>query len=182
MLPDETVNRYAKALYPVAFLLMSVPLADLALRTFPPQFGTLQWRFASVGLLLGNYGTILLGLALSGLIAAFAGHRTMLRTVAFGAFVLAALTLGVLVLFTLDAIQIRQLAAPAFKRQILTSSVGALFTGAFGAVALLVMGRGALQASRPTSRGAAASRTRAPSKGAPSLVVAPGSPSAGEAV
>lgn len=182
MLPDENVNRFAKALYPVAFLLMLVPLADLALRTFPPQFGTLQWRFATVGLLLGNFGTVLLGLGLSGLIAAFAGHRTMLRTVGIVAFVLAALTLGVLVLFTLDAVQIRQLAAPNFKRSILTSSVGALFTGGFGTLALLVLGRGAMQASRP-SRGAAAARARSTaSKGAPTLVVANSGPSAGEAV
>jgi hypothetical protein len=165
VLHEENVQRYAKGLYPVALLLIVVPVTDIALRAFPPQFGTLQWRFATVGLLLGNYGTILLGLGLLGLVAALLAHRGVLRGIGLVCLLLAVVTLAVLVLFGLDAIQIRRLAQPGFKRQILTSSLGALFTGTVGAVALATLGRAALAASRG---GRAATATR---KAASPLVV-----------
>jgi len=158
---EESVQRYARALYPVGALLVIVPLVDLALRSFPPQFGTLQWRFATAGLVLGNTGTILLGLALIGLVAALAGHRRTLRGLGIAALVLAVMVLALVALFALDAVQIRRLASPNFKRPILTSGLGALFTGTFGIVALVTLGRGALAASRPARAVAPRGRTTA---------------------
>ena len=152
MLSDDNVQRYAKALYSVALLLILVPLVDLALRTFPPQFGTLQWRFATVGMLLGSLGTVLLGLGLFGLVAALTGQRAVLRGAGFVALGLGVMLLAILVLFGLDAIQIRRLANANFKRAILVSSMGALFTGTMGLITLLAVGRGAMTASRrPTT-------------------------------
>ena len=150
MLSDENLQRYAKGLYALGFLLMRVPAVDILLRVFPPQFGQLQWRFAAVGLALGNVGTVLLGLGLTGLVAAICGHRAALRVLGFVALVLAIVLLAVLVLFALDAVQIRQMAAANFKRQILTSSLGAAFAGTMGMIALFLMGRGALSASKST--------------------------------
>lgn len=150
MLSDENLQRYAKGLYPLGFLLMLVPMVDILLRVFPPQFGQLQWRFATVGLALGNVGTVLLGLGLIGLVAAICGHRVVLRVLGFVALVFAVVLLAVLVLFALDAVQIRQMAAANFKRQIVTSSLGAAFAGTMGMIALVVLGRGALAASRAT--------------------------------
>lgn len=168
MFNDDNVRRYVKALYPVALLLVLVPLADLTLRTFPPQFGTLQWRFATVGLLIGNMGTVMLGLGLIGLVAAIAGQRLPLRILGYVGLVAGVVILAVLVLFVLDAVQMRRLANPNFKRAILMSSVGAMFTGLFGAAAVFSIGRGALLASR-------APRLAVPKRGvkaAPSPIVA----------
>lgn len=148
MLSDENLQRYTRALYPMAFLLILVPLADLTLRAFPPQFGSLQWRFGIVGLLLGNFGTILLGTSLIGLVAAFNGHRMVLRILGYATLVAAAITLAVLALFVLDAVQMRQLANANYKRTVLFSSIGAMFAGTFGVIVLVSVGRGALAASR----------------------------------
>lgn len=167
MLPDENISRYAKALYPVAFLLIVVPLADLSLRAFPAQWGSLQWRFGTVGLLLGNFGTILLGTGLVGLIAALCGHRGILRTLGYVTLAIGVLTLAMLALFMLDAVQMRQLANANFKRAILLSSSGAMFTGIFGAFTLFMIARGALGAGRVSGGGG---RRIAPSRS--SLVVA----------
>lgn len=172
MLTEDNVRRYLRVLYPVGLLLVLVPLVDLTLRAMPAQFGSLQWRFASVGLLLGNYGTIILGATLIGLAAVLLGDRGVLRALGIVALVMAALTLAVLVLFALDAVQIRQLVVANLKRQVLTSSASALFTGLAGTIVWLLVGRAALVASRP-ARGTAAPRSRAAS----SLVV--GSPAAG---
>jgi hypothetical protein len=150
MFTDENVQRYAKGLYPIAALLILVPLVDLSLRTFPPQFGTLQWRFATVGLLIGNTGTVLLGTGLLGLVAVIAGHRRFLRVLGFITLGLAVALLAVVVLFTLDAVQIRRLANQNFKRAVFLSSVGAMTTGLLGILALAGIGRGALSASRVT--------------------------------
>jgi hypothetical protein len=175
VLSDENTERYVRALYPVGLLLVCVPLADLTLRAIPPQFGTLQWRFATGGLLLGNYGTIILGAGLCGLVAALVGDRRVLRAVGVCALVMAVLTVALLVLFGLDAVQIRQLANPALKRNILLSSTGAAFTGAFGTVVWLTLARAALAASRAAVRPAARARTATP-------LVATAAGGAGEAV
>ena len=148
LLTEENVQRYVKALYPVATLLILVPLVDLSLRVFPPQFGTLQWRFATVGLFLGNLGTILLGTGLLGLVAAIAGHRRLLRGLGYATLAVGVILLAVVVLFGLDAIQIRRLANPNLKRAVLLSSLGAMFTATMGIISLFLLGRGALGASR----------------------------------
>ena len=77
-------------------------------------------------------------------------HRTALRVLGFAALVLAIVLLAVLVLFALDAVQIRQMAAAGYKRQIVVSSLGAAFAGTMGMIALFLMGRGALVASKMT--------------------------------
>lgn len=150
MLSEENLARYVRALYPVGLLLILVPVVDLVLRSFPPQFGTLNWRFATVGVLLGNYGTLILGAALVGLAAAILGERGVLRAVGIGALVMSVFTLAVLVLFALDAVQLRQLVAVAVKRQVAVSSAGAAITGVLGAATWFLVGRAAMTASRAT--------------------------------
>ncbi|GJG87929.1 hypothetical protein tb265_31100 [Gemmatimonadetes bacterium T265] len=160
MLSEDNLLRYVRALYPVGLMLILVPLVDVGLRTFPPQAGTLQWRFASVGLLLGNYGTMVLGAALIGLTAAILGDRGILRIVGTAALVMGVVTLALLVLFALDAVQLRQLVAINLKRQVGLSSIGAAVTGLLGTIAWFVVGRGAMTASR--SGRVVSNRGRAP--------------------
>lgn len=176
VLTDESFQRYVKALYPVALMLILVPLVDLALRVSPPQFGSLQWRFQTVGLLLGNYGTITLGVGLFGLAAVLTGQRPTLRTLGYFAFALAVISIAVLALFLLDAVQMRQVVTAPMKRAVLTASGGAVFTGLFGSIVFVIIGRAALAASR---RGPAAVAARRPAAPAP-LVVA--GQSAGDAL
>jgi fucose 4-O-acetylase-like acetyltransferase len=170
VLSEENIQRYVRSLYSVAVLLVVVPFADLSLRAFPPQFGSLQWRFGTTGLLLGNLGTILLGIGLFGLVAALSGHRRVLRGLGYAAIVIAVIALAILAMFVLDAVQMRQLANPNFKRAILLSSTGALIAGLIGTLTCIAIGRGAIAASRPSSGGAY--RPRA--SNAPLVVAAPG--------
>ncbi len=161
MLSEENLLRYVRALYSVGLLLVFVPVVDLALRSYPPQFGTLQWRFATTGLLLGNYGTLVLGVALIGLTAALLGDRGVLRVVGTGALVMAVVTLALLVLFALDAVQLRQLVNVNVQRQVGLSSAAAAITGVLGTMAWFVIGRSAMTASR--SARPVANRARAAS-------------------
>ena len=168
MLSEDNLLRYVRALYSVGLLLAFVPLTDLALRTYPPQFGTLQWRFATTGLLLGNYGTLVLGVSLIGLTAALLGDRGILRAVGAAALVMGVITLAMLVLFALDAVQLRQLVNANVQHQVSTASAQAAVTGLLGTVAWFVIGRSAMTASRAGRPVAARSRAASP------LVMAPG--------
>lgn len=171
MLLDSTVQRYTKGLYGVALLLIVVPLVDILLRSFAGEVGSLQWRFGSVGLLFGNMGTIVLGTGLAGLVAAILGHRGVLRAIGFFSVLMAVVVLALLVLFALDAIQMRRLVAVAMKRSILVSSAGAAFSATFAMLALVTLGRSSLIASRADRP--SAGRTKA----APSPLVAQAAPS-----
>lgn len=164
MFTDENIQRYVKALYPVSLLLILVPLADLTLRVFPPQFGSLQWRFTTVGILLGNFGTILLGFGLLGFVAAVAGHRTVLRAIGYLGIAMTVVTVAVLALFLLDAIQMRQVVNANAKRVVLTAGVGAMFTAILGMISFLSIARGALAATR---RGTTAAQVRRPKAASP---------------
>jgi hypothetical protein len=177
VLLEENVQRYTKGLYPGRRPPHPGAARGPRAAVVPAQFGTLQWRFGTAGLLLGNYGTILLGLGLFGLVAALQGNRALLRGVGFAAITLAVITLALLVAFTFDAIQIRALAQPAFKRQILTSSVGALFAGLLGTLTLVLLGRAALAASRATRTVASGGRARVANAPSP-LVVGAAAPAA----
>ncbi len=168
MLSEDSFLRYVRALYPVGLMLMLVPVVDLVLRSLPPQFGTLQWRYSATGLFLGNYGTLILGVALIGFTAALIGDRGILRAVGVGSLIMAVVTLAILALFGLDAIQLRQLVAVNLKTQVATSAAGAAFTGLLGTMAWFLMGRAAMTASRDTRP--VTTRGRAPSP----LVMAPG--------
>jgi hypothetical protein len=176
---DENSNRYLKGIYPVGLLLTLVPLVDIALRVFPPKFDTVQWRFAAVGLLAGNLGTVMLGLALTGLIATFVGHRKVLKVLGIVSMVGGVLLVAALGMFLLDALQVRRTVNPNFKQALTVSSIGALFTGGLGIIALFSIGVGAWVASKVTARRPAAATGRGPSKAAPSPLVVP-TPNSGE--
>lgn len=148
VLSDENVTRYVKAMLPVALLLIIVPMVDISLRSSSTDIGSLQWRFGTVGLLFGNMGTIILGLSLAGFVSVVVGRRSGLRAVGFVAVTLAIIIAALLVLFALDAVQVRRLVAIPAKRAVLTSSAGAAFSAMFGVLALVLLGRGALVASR----------------------------------
>ena len=52
--PTENVSRLAvSGLYLFAVLLMFWPVLDFVTTSWPPQLGTLQWRYGMMGLLSG---------------------------------------------------------------------------------------------------------------------------------
>ena len=166
MLSDENVQRYAKGLFPVALMLILMPIADISLRSLTAEAGSLQWRFATVGLMFGNLGTVVLGVGLLGFAATLAGARGLLRGVGFFSIALAVLIVALMALFALDALQVRRLVAVPLKRGVLLSSAGAGFAATLGVIALIIVGR----ASLLTSRSARAAERRV--KAAPAPLVA----------
>lgn len=144
----EDLRAYARALYPLGALLSILPLIDMTMRARPFRPGAPEWRFAAFGTLFGNVGTVLIGLALVGAVAAYRRSGLLLRVLAVVAFVAGAVVVALLALFVLDALQVRRTAPEAVQSAIGTSAVSACAAALLGTIALLSLGAGAWSASR----------------------------------
>jgi hypothetical protein len=102
--PDEAL---AGPLYLVAGLLVVMPLMDFAMSIGPAQFASVQWRFASVGLLSGYTLMPLLGLALALGLAGLTRQRAAQRVLIVLCLTLAVVMLLIAVGFLLDVMQVR---------------------------------------------------------------------------
>jgi hypothetical protein len=86
---------------------MVIPVADLISTAWPIQAGTLRWRYGFLGLLANVLLTPMLGAMLASLAAHQLRHLGLLRGVS-GLYLAAVLLLGgALVVFVLDAMQLR---------------------------------------------------------------------------
>jgi hypothetical protein len=103
----ESVSPWAvRGLYFFAFVLVFWPVADLVTNTWPPQFGSVQWRYGFMGLLAGYLHTPVLGIILALVLAYAMNHRRTLRSLSAISLVGAAGLFAVLLLFLLDVLQI----------------------------------------------------------------------------
>jgi MFS family permease len=101
-------NRAAVAgAYAVALLLVVVPLSEMTLRVWPLRFTEVSWRFGTVGLFSNALLSPLLGLTVAGMLAFLFGHRRAIRALAIVLMAAALLLAGAMVLFMLDALQMR---------------------------------------------------------------------------
>jgi hypothetical protein len=94
-------------LYLVAVLLVVVPTADSLFTVLPLQLGEPGWRFGATGLLTRAFLTPLLGLLIATLFAALAEQRRVLGALSWLSGIAALGLVLALVLFCLDAIQLR---------------------------------------------------------------------------
>ena len=135
--PEEALSG---PLYVVAIILVAIPAIDFLLSVPAMNFGSVQWRFAAVGLLSGYTLTPVLGISLGLVIASvLKQHRVQL------ALVILCLTMGALLLvmcvaFLFDALQLRS-AIPVDGRVAFNSAWRrAILKHALSGVALLYLG------------------------------------------
>ncbi len=105
--------------YFFAFVLFFWPLVDLVTTSFPPQFGTVEWRYGFLGLTAAFLHTPILGIFLAMALALLLGHKGALRILSGLCLLGAVLLIVVLVTFALDVVQMRSItpveARPAFQ-------------------------------------------------------------------
>jgi hypothetical protein len=154
---STALERLAAPLYGVAVLLVVTPIFDLTLNVWPLNFGAVEWRYGSIGLLSGFLLTPLIGTALAAWMALGLGHRRTQWTVvvlnlAFAVFVVVAC-----LDFALDVLQLR--------RSVPATQPGALWTVTVGgAKALLKLGSGALAFAWLALAGYRAARSASPER------------------
>ncbi|MDX2194443.1 MAG: hypothetical protein NW201_13925 [Gemmatimonadales bacterium] len=138
---STSFQRLSGALYFVAFALIAVPFSDFTTSIVPPQFGNMQWRFASAGLLSGFIFTPLMGVTL-GLIVTMANeHRLAQRLLSGFNTMFAVLLLGVMIMFMLDVVQLRREVPPGDTRvAFYFTALRSVLKFAVGIVAFLWLG------------------------------------------
>ena len=147
----RALERVAGAGYFLAFLLIVTPAIDYATNITPWRPGSVDWRYAAVGLLSGFLLTPLLGMALASLLAATGQRRA--RVVVGIVNVLCAAGLVILIpLYALDFLQVRASVPAADVAPFTLGGLKALAKHVTAAIAFLWLGV-ALLRGLPRARG-----------------------------
>jgi len=139
------------AAYFIFFTLVLWPVTDFLTTALPFQWGRVEWRYASVGLMAVYVFTPIMGIGMAMVLAFFLRHRLILRSLSVvclaGAifFVLAILSLG------LDVIQLRGIVTPEGMPSLKVGGVIAGVKHLSAITALALLGVGGFQASRQLS-------------------------------
>lgn len=135
-------RQLATPTYFVAFALICIPPFDALMQVIPFRLHDPRWRFGAFGLLSNAMMVPTVGLLIAFVAAVVFEHRVLQRTLGIVALVLGAVTACALIVFGLDALQIRQQVQPAAQlafrvastTAVAKSMLGILTLGAFGLV------------------------------------------------
>lgn len=105
---DVRVRSVLHGAYLVGVVLIAIPLLDTAVRVWPLRVGDVAWRFGTAGILLNVLVTPLLGAWLITLAAAWLSHRRVVLMMMWLLGVATMMVVGVVGMFLLDYIQLRQ--------------------------------------------------------------------------
>lgn len=132
----DSAEALVAPLYFIAALLIATPLMDFASSVLPLRAASLEWRFASVGLLSGFLLTPLLGVIVALAVAVYADHVGFVRVLSILNAVVAVLFIVVLVLFVLDIIQLRSVVQEQAKAAFQSAATKAVVKHACFIIAL----------------------------------------------
>lgn len=143
------VRSLAAALYGMALLFVVTPLLQVATRVnwrFPVS--SMQWRTGTLGLLASAVLTPAFGLLLALLTAFLFEHRRTQRVVTVLTGLASLGLLAILVLFTLDGLQIRAALTPQFRPSFTNSMIQAITLYVLTAAVLGITCFGGFRAGR----------------------------------
>jgi hypothetical protein len=146
------IRQLAWCLYAVGGMLCVAPLMELAAGLGSLNPGAVPWRFGALGLLSGALILPLTGMALGFVAATILGHRAVVRSVQFLALLLMAAVTGAMLVFALDALQVRSQIPQAAKRAFDLATIKAVLTYAIELVVLAVAAVTALRVVRALAR------------------------------
>jgi hypothetical protein len=139
-LPLDPEDALAGPLYAIAALLILLPVVDFALSIPAAEFSSVQWRFASVGLLSGYTMTPIMGLGLAFVISAVRKQYTVQRLLVIICLT-TALALGAMTIsFVLDGLQVRASVPEEGRPAFMNAWTRALLKLALSGVALAYLG------------------------------------------
>jgi hypothetical protein len=153
--------------YYLALLLVVTPAVDLVANVLPLQFGVVEWRYGTVGLLSGFLLTPVLGLLLASIAAASLHHSGVLRFLGVLNVLGGVVLLGVSTFWVLDMLEVRSNVPGDARATFDIGSIKAFGKNLTVALGLVWLGIANLRLAR-ARRGAG--RTRRGSEDAPPLV------------
>lgn len=153
--PRTVKKHLLTATYAVALLLILAPLLDTVWSIAPYRLGEVRWRFAASGLVSRNLLDATLGLLLAYAAAFMGGHRRTQRTVSVVTLLGAiGLVLG-LILFVLDAVQLRAALNEAGKNAVTVALLAGSTRYLLVIVTWIILAMSAWRSSRRTRTGSA---------------------------
>lgn len=138
----------ALPLYLLALVMCVVPMVDLLASLRPYQLGSAHWRYGAIGLLGNALMLPLAGLVIATCTAVLLEHTRTRRVLAYLSLAGAAVLLGTMGDFTLDALQIRTSLPGEVMTRFAFASALSLLKQALGLALLASIGVGQLRALR----------------------------------
>jgi hypothetical protein len=151
------------ALYGVAVLFVTNPIADVVLQTWPIRPAQAEWRYGTIGIGANYLASALLGMLLAVLAATWRGHLRILRVLGVLAVLGAATLVAASATFSLDVLQLRHSVPDDARWGYKVGASKALFKYATSALVTALIGIGSWRAGR-------ASRSSSAPEDAPALV------------
>ncbi|MGQ0702596.1 MAG: hypothetical protein ACT4PM_05635 [Gemmatimonadales bacterium] len=151
-LSDPPVRKLLGLLYLAGILMLADQfieiLAALLMGSFAPAPGAATWRFGAFGTVAGRFGLLLIADAF--LFAAAIGleHRVVLRSLGVIHLLLAVITLAALLVFGLDALEVRGRAQPPMAGRVTIAALRAAGLAALAIAIMSVAGVASLRATR----------------------------------
>lgn len=149
------------AVYPVAALLVLVPMIEVTAGAWPFQPGELSWRFGVAGIALKTVVTPLLGVLLAMVAGSLLEQRRVVRALSVLCFLAALGTVMVAVFFSLDFLQLRGMVDPRMRQGMTVASGTALLMAGLVAPAAMALGLGGWKATRRAGAARARKKGRA---------------------
>lgn len=141
--------------YPVAALLVVFPITDALLSVSPFKPGVVSWRFGAMGQLSRALMTPLLGLLLLAVISLALERWRTLRAIAVVSALSVPVLLGVMLLFMLDALELRATVAEAVRTGFDVATAIALTKYGLAVIVATALAVGGWKAGRPSRDSAA---------------------------
>ncbi len=121
---DDAISPWVvRGLYLFGFALMMHAAIDLFSTVWPMRPTELAWRYGFLGLAAGYLQTPTLGLLLIGGTAIWEGRRVVVRGTGLGFLVCALILLGVIGIFGLDVLAMRDLRPPEAQAGVMTGGM-----------------------------------------------------------
>jgi hypothetical protein len=137
---NRILRSFLPALYPVAALLSIAPLMEMFGVGGQVRPGLASWRFGVMGLGFNALIVQTLGLAMALAVAAWLGHRRVLRAVSTVTLVAAVVLVAGIARFVLDFAQVQDL-VPAAERAVFdAATLRALIVASLAVPVLVVLG------------------------------------------
>lgn len=148
----------AGILYLAAAVVLVDQAAILAASVYPLATDSVNWRFGAVGLAAGRATPFLLADLMLLAAGMLAGHRVFLRVLGGIHVLVGVLLLGILAMFVLDTLEIRQLIPLDGRRQALASATRAAVALAVVALYCFVVAVRVIRATPPRAMARSADR------------------------
>lgn len=149
----QNLRVMAAPAYLIALVLILVPLLDTSISLLPPRPGELSWRFGAAGLLSQQQLLPMIGILIAATMALLLQHRRVLRGLSVICLVLVLVVIPAVVLFALDAVQLRAQVVAEARLTFDLAAAMAVAKFVISAVVLAVIGRAAWKASaKPVTR------------------------------